>query len=204
MVLYFLGLIGTLGYGLHCIKNDIKAEKTDLHLIPTINDDENKADIFNHFTSICDRSGIQLNKDNEPLYLEDVHLGMEYLQYRGYNHECVDFFKEVYTQAWEQLMDKQEKRLRDKHNKLLQQYHGGDTIMTVRCHYYGDDKPQYRMNKIYSYPLWNKLVDNFTYIRGQHGNAKYTEVWNLKIESGFLTEKQAKRLYEEICVILNI
>lgn len=204
MVLYFLGLLGTVGYGLHCVKNDIKAEKTDLALMPTINDKENKADIRKHFTDICNRSGIKLSKENEPIYLEDVHIAMEYLQYRGYNHECVDYFKEMYTEKWNRLINRQNNEIRNKHNKILEQCNGFDSIMTIRCHYYGDDKPQDRMDKLYAYPLWHKLVDNYTYIRGQHGNAKYTEVWNLKIKSGFLTEKEVKQIYKEICLILDI
>ena len=60
------------------------------------------------------------------------------------------------------------------------------------------------MDELYSYPLWNKLVDNYTYIRGQHSNAKYTEIWNLIIDPDFLTLKEIKQIYKEVCWIKDI
>ena len=60
------------------------------------------------------------------------------------------------------------------------------------------------MNNIYNgSPLWNKLVDNYTYIRGQHGNAKFTEIWNLKVNSEYMTITEAEDIYKEICYLLG-
>ena len=79
-LLELLAMVGTFAYGIHAVKKDIQAEKTDFHLTPSVNDEINKKTIRTNFVDICKRSGITLN-DNKPVYLEDLHLGMEYLQY---------------------------------------------------------------------------------------------------------------------------
>lgn len=199
-LLELLAMVGTFGYGIHALKKDIQAEKTDFRLTPSVDDEINKKTIRTNFVDICKRSGITLN-DNKPVYLEDLHLGMEYLQYRGFNPKSVEYFKKLYSKKFHQLANKQYNEILKKHEKILNSYSEGNIIATLRNDYYGDERPQIRMDKLYSYPLWNKLVDNYTYIRGQHGNAKYTEVWNLIINPDFLTLKEIKQIYEEVCWI---
>lgn len=192
------------GYGLHCLKNDIKAEKTDFHVTPLLDNQDNKNTIDDNFIDICKRSGIELN-DNLPIYLEDCHLGMEYLEYRGFNHEAVDYFTQVYQRKWQQLFKQQNREIVNRHNKLLNNFNDDiDTIITVRANVYTNDNPQTRMDKIYNGSrLWNKLVDNYTYIRGQHGNASFTEIWNLNVNHNYMTNKEAEKIYHEVCYLLG-
>ncbi len=199
-LLELLAMAGAFAYGVHAVKNDIRAEKTDLRVTPSVDDRTNERTIQTYFVDICKRSGVTLN-ENRPVYLEDLHLGMEYLQYKGFNPKSVKYFKELYTQKFKQLAFMQYTEISKKHNQILNSYTGGNTIVTFKHDYYGTERPQPRMDKLYSYPLWNKLVDNYTYIRGQHSNAKFTEIWNLKINSGFLTLKEIKQIYKEICWI---
>lgn len=204
IVLSFLGLIGLYGYGAYCLKKDIKAEKTDFNVSPSINDNENERIISRNFKNICERSGIKLER-NSPVFLEECHLGMEYLEYRGFNQESVNYFTDLYKSKWRQLAIQQKSEIEARHNQILQNFNENvDCILTIRCHVYAQNNPQSRMNNIYNgSPLWNKLVDNYTYIRGQHGNAKFTEIWNLKVNSKYMTIKEAEDIYKEICYLLG-
>lgn len=172
---------------------------------PSIDNKKDKKIIKKNFVDICKRSGIKLN-NNLPVYLEDCHLGMEYLQYRGFNPQSVDYFTSLYQNKWKQLENQQKNEIQNKHYQILQRYDENDidTILTIKSHCYTNDNPTQRMNDIYNKSqLWNTMVDNYTYIRGQHGNAKFTEIWNLKINSGFLTNHEAKKIYKEICYLIG-
>ena len=79
--LYLLGAVYLTG---DCVKKDIEAEAIDYHITPSMNEYDNKETIRKNFIKICKRSGIEMNND-KPIYLEDIHLGMEYLQYKGFN-----------------------------------------------------------------------------------------------------------------------
>ena len=201
-LLELLAMIGTFAYGAHAVKKDIQAEKTDFYLTPSVNDVYNKDSIRMYFIEICKRSGVTLNQ-NKPVYLEEMHLGMEYLQYRGFNQNSVDYFKMLYEKKFRELAEEQYREISYKHDKILRSYSEGSSIVTFKHDYYGNERPQSRMDKLYSYPLWNKLVDNYTYIRGQHSNAKYTEIWNLKIDVDFLTNKEINQIYKEVCWVME-
>ena len=202
MVLDLLGMGLIFGYGIHCVKKDIEAEAIDYHITPSMNEYDNKETIRKNFIKICKRSGIEMNND-KPIYLEDVHLGMEYLQYKGFNQNAVDYFVQIYKKKFNQLLTNQRNEILTKHRKIADKHIGGQTIATLRYDYYGNEPPKMRMDRLYKNPSWNKLVDNYTYIRGKHGNARYTEIWNLAVNVDKYDSRELEKMYEEVCWLME-
>ena len=84
--LMLAGLIGSIAYSGHVIKNDLKAETIDYQTKPTFNSSQNRKKIKTHFVRICKRAGIKLKNDC-PVNKDQCHKGIEYLQYQGYKDE---------------------------------------------------------------------------------------------------------------------
>ena len=109
-----LGLIGSIAYSSHVIKNDIQAEKIDHKIKPTLEIKENKRQIRKNFNDICKRSGIDIDKKTgNPYDKSQCQKGIEYLQYRGYDPTAVDYFKELFMDKYinkQQELEKDESR----------------------------------------------------------------------------------------------
>ena len=207
--LLFMGMIGSITYGAYCVKKDIQTTTIDNKVKPTLNKMNNKKIIQNNFKDICIRSGIELSKQKNPLNLNQCHKGIEYLQYQGFDSQTIKFFENIYIEKFESEKQTQKDIITKKHNMLLDKATNEfkNTLIIFRREYYGNDKPEERMKKLMQNKLWNEIVDNYTYIRG-NGTASFCEVWTLKVPKGFFKDNtfddEKHKLYKEICWIENI
>lgn len=202
-----LGLIGSIAYSSHVIKNDIQAEKIDHKIKPTLEIKENKRQIRKNFNDICKRSGIDIDKKTgNPYDKSQCQKGIEYLQYRGYDPTAVDYFKELFMDKYINKQQGKRNKILIKHRQLLQKYNKskrGKKLITYRRNIYINEKPDIRMEKIMKNNMWSTFVDNYTYIHG-YGTAKYTEIWNLIIPENLFNGYDINDIYDEICYLNNI
>ena len=75
--LMLAGLLGSMAYSGHVIKNDLKAETIDYQTKPTFNVNQNKKQIRDKFNMICMRAGIKTDNDDNPIHIDQCHKGME-------------------------------------------------------------------------------------------------------------------------------
>lgn len=200
-ILMFIGLIGTIAYGSHILKNDIQAEIIDKQNKPTLNKSTNKSNIRKNFKIICKRAGISLSDTGNPLDMRQCHKGMEYLQYRGYDTESVQYFKQLFTDKYNDKERGLRYKINKQHQQLMNIYHNSTRphkLVTYKNDYYGDQEPEQRMNEIMKNVLWSTIVDNYTYIHSDNC-AKYTEIWNLKVPANFFNHYNVNNLYKEVC-----
>lgn len=83
-LIMFAGLVGSILYSSHVIKNDIQAEIIDKKTQSTFNMANNEIKLKNNFKSICKRNGIKLDKDGNPINKNKINVAIEYLKYQGY------------------------------------------------------------------------------------------------------------------------
>ena len=202
----FLGMIGSIAYGSYCVKKEIETGITDHKVIPSRQSTNNQTIIKENFVDICKRSGIRLSKEGCPLDIKQCHKGQEYLQYKGFRQDDVDFFKELYAQKHNSLETIRRDEITKKHNQMLQtiQNNTRDSFIVFRREYYGIESAEERMKKLMNNKLWNEMVTNYTHIRGS-GMASFCEVWTLDVPHSLfpndMLDSKKNEVYEEVCWI---
>lgn len=202
--LMFAGLIGSIAYSSHVIKNDIRAETIDYQTRPTFNSSQNRKKIKTHFVRICKRAGIKLKNDC-PINKDQCHKGIEYLQYQGYKNEDIEIFKDLYMRRYELSKKAKRNAIIDKNKQLLNycRNHESNELVVLRKRIYKcDTSPDERMNKLLNNNLWRKIVDHHTYIRSDIG--KFEEIWTLKVPKDFFKQINKNDLYDNICYLEDI
>lgn len=208
-LLLLMGMIGSITYGTYCVKKDIQTTAIDKTIQPTLNQTDDKTLVYNYFDRICERSGIKLSEQKNPLILNQCHKGMEYLQYQGFNNQTVNDFKEIYIKKFESEQQEQKETIIKKHNALLNKAKNElkNTLIVFRKEHYGVDEPKERMERIMKNELWKEIVSNYTYIRG-NGKASFCEVWTLNVPQDFFKDNffddEKHQLYKEVCWLENI
>lgn len=198
--LMLAGLIGSVVYSGHIIKNDLKAEVIDHQTKPTFNAKSNKIRIENKFDMICKRASIKTNNKGYPIKMSQCYKGTEYLKYQGYGEEEIEHFREIYKNKYNrgQYNNKQE-IIRE--NKRLLNYcrdNECDTLVVLRRKVYRSGKPEKRMKDLLQNKLWKKIVHHNTYIKSDI-IGQYEEVWTLKVPKDFFKQVSKNKLYDNIC-----
>lgn len=206
--LMLAGLIGSIVYSTHCVKNDIKAEVADSKCKPSLNKESNRNNVRTNFTVICKRAGIKLSDKGLPLDERQCRNGMEYLKYRGYDPESVEYFKKLFHDKYLRQLSNNENTLSQKHSQLkkfLNTHKHNEILVTFRRNYYGNESATSRMEKIMKNSLWRQIVDNYTFVESG-SSARYTEVWNLRVPRNFFNSYsnpcgkiKESELYNEVC-----
>ena len=201
------GMLLTIAYGSKVISNDIKAEYIDDRCTPTLNVSQNKQNIAKNFVNICKRSGIRLSNTNKPINIKEQHKGVYYLQKQGYDEQSVEYFKTLFNNKYNDYQRNKHHQIRNKHHKLMQKFDNADAddriLITFRHSHYGNDTPVQRMLILMDNELWEKIVDNWTYIPSNN-SAKYVEIWNLTMKKNFFNTTSIEEVYREICQQKNL
>lgn len=201
------GMLLTIAYGTKVISNDIKAEYIDDRCTPTLNVSQNKQNIAKNFVNICKRSGIRLSNTNKPINIKEQHKGVYYLQKQGYDEQSVEYFKTLFNNKYNDYQRNKHHQIRNKHHKLMQKFDNANVddriLITFRHSHYGNDIPVQRMMILMENELWQKIVDNWTYIPSNN-SAKYVEIWNLSVPKNFFNTTSIEEVYREICQQKNL
>ena len=201
------GMLLTIAYGTKVISNDIKAEYIDDRCTPTLNVSQNKQNIAKNFVNICKRSGIRLSNTNKPINIKEQHKGVYYLQKQGYDEQSVEYFKTLFNNKYNDYQRNKHHQIRNKHYKLRQKFDNADVddriLITFRHSHYGNDIPVQRMMILMENELWQKIVNNWTYIPSNN-SAKYVEIWNLSVPKNFFNTTSIEEVYREICQQKNL
>lgn len=198
------GLLLSIAYSGHLVKNDIQAEKIDRQCTPTLDTPSNKLNIKVNFTNICKRSGIKLSKTHKPIYSKQYYKGVNYLKNQGYDKDSVEYFKDLFKQKYEDGEREEMESIDNKHRALLKQYNANKNkkeLVVFEYQNYHKDNPNERMQKIMQSPLWSTLVHHYTIVPSRY-NANYTEVWTLALPIGY--NIKLKDVYREICRQQNV
>lgn len=200
------GMIGTPIIAGKIIKKDIEYGTVDYRVKPctqynsisnTIN---NKKIIEREFLNICKRCEMTLNKQDELLDIRECKIGEEYLIYQGFDKESVEYFKELFNDNLTSGQYRQEREIEEKHQKYLEiiENHSHNWGMKVyRRNYYGNEKIDYRINKLMENELWGKIVyDEPQYIDGE-GTAKYMEIYSINAPKPIINDLD--NIYKEVC-----
>ncbi len=201
------GMLLTIAYGTKVISNDIKAEYIDDRCTPTLNVSQNKQNIAKNFVNICKRSGIRLSNTNKPINIKEQHKGVYYLQKQGYDKQSVEYFKTLFNNKYNDYQRNKHHQIRNKHHKLIQKFDNANVddriLITFRHSHYGHDIPVQRMMILMENELWQKIVNNWTYIPSNN-SAKYVEIWNLSVPKNFFNTTSIEEVYREICQQKNL
>lgn len=203
--LMLAGLIGSIAYSGHVIKNDLKAETIDYQTKPTFDSNQNKKRIRDKFNMICKRAGIRIDKEGNPLDKDQCHKGMEYLQYQGYNNDEVEEFKNIFVQRYDRGKRNKREAITEKNKQLINYLNNnaGDELVVIRKRVYKcDTSPEERMSKLLQNNLWSKIVHHHTYIRSDVG--KFEEIWTLKVPKNFFKQISKNKLYDNICYLQGV
>lgn len=182
------------------LKDDIHNTKVDFRT--TVVDDEeiNKNSVKNNFEDICKAVGIKLDKQNRPVKKDQYLLGVEFLQYKGHSDEVIDVFYNIFMNRYNDKLAEEDKEIIDRASviKNSNRYN----IMVFRHDYYGNMEPEKRLDTLKK-QIWGKMVHQCRYIHSMNSNAKYTEIWTLKVPIEF-QRKDLKRLYKDSCIQAEI
>lgn len=196
---WVIGIL-SLPVALKWAKKDVHNMKTDFKT--TVIDDEeiNKKNIKQNFMNICKAVGIKTDSKGRPLKKQQYLLGVEFLQYKGHTDEVIDVFYDTFMNKYDEKLQEENEAIKKRDNiiKNSSQYN----IMVFRHDYYGDMKAQKRLDTL-NHQTWGKMVYQCRYIHGMNSNAKYTEVWTLKVPIEF-ERKDLNRLYKDSCIAAEI
>lgn len=192
-----LGLIGSIAYSTFVVKNDIQANKIDkvtkASYVGTIN---NKNTINKHFTDILRRCKIKYDKQTGNPTENKPNIAIAYLKSQGYKQQDIKYFEEIFNKKIIQQEQLKTKELQNEHQQIIKDTNQEQlkyyTFKTVN---YTNFDIQKRMEILMKNKMWNKLVDNYTYIEEPFYT---TEIWNLKIPTS-MTRKQIQNIYNEVC-----
>ena len=205
-LLMLAGLIGSIAYSSHAIKNDIKAETTDYKTKPTFNSNTNKRIISNNFNIICQRAGIKIDNNGNPLKENQCNKGVDYLKYQGYKNEDINKFKSIYQQRYKQGQLNKRKSIQERNRRLMQLWfdNNADTMVVLRKTIYKSyTSPDERMKTLLKNNLWRQIVDHHTYIKSDI-IGRYEEIWTLKVPKNFFKEVDKNQLYNDICYLEGV
>ena len=203
--LMLAGLLGSMAYSGHVIKNDLKAETIDYQTKPTFNVNQNKKQIRDKFNMICMRAGIKTDNDDNPIHIDQCHKGMEYLQYQGYGEEEVEEFKNIYIERYDKSKKSKKEAIIKENKQLIKCLHNqtSNELVVIRKRVYKcNTSPEERMNKLLQNNLWSKIVHHHTYIRSDVG--KFEEIWTLKVPKNFFKQISKNQLYDNICYLQGV
>ena len=198
--LMLAGLIGSIAYSGHIIKNDLKAETIDYQTKPTFSVDSNKRKIRNKFNMICTRAGIKTDNDGNPIKISQCYKGIDYLKYQGYGAEEIEEFKTIYENKYNKGQNNKKNEIIRENKRLLSycRNHECDTLVVLRKKIYRGDTPEERMRSLLQNKLWQKIVHHNTYIKSDV-IGKYEEIWTLKVPKDFFKQIDKNKLYDNIC-----
>lgn len=204
-LLMLAGLIGTVVYGSHIIKNDIKAEQTDYRTKPTFDTNKNQKKIKDNFKDICRRSGIKTDRVGNPLNDTKIESAREYLRYQGYTENDIQFFTDLFNSKTQQGYDSRINVMKCKNERLkykLQYTPSTEMVILRRTIYNSHLAPTARMEKLLENDLWSSIVDHYSYIKS--GGNKWEEIWTLKVPKDFFTDIKKEELYKNVCMLQNV
>ncbi|WP_305512731.1 hypothetical protein [Methanobrevibacter sp. V14] len=200
------GMLGTPIVAGKMLKKDISNYSVDYRVQPCTqynpisNVIKNKKTIEKEFLNICKRCGMKLNKQNELLDARECKIGEEYLIYQGFDKESVEYFKELFNENLTIGKYRQKREIREKHQRYLEmiENYSHNWGMTVyRRNYYGNEKIDYRINKLMENKLWNRIVYDEPQCIDGDGTAKYMEIYSINAPKPIINDLD--NIYKEVC-----
>ena len=94
--LMLAGMIGSILYSGHAVKEEFKAECIDNAMKPTFDSDKNEEKIRNRFNYICKRCRISTDKYGNPYSTDKLNVAIEYLKLQGYSPSNIEYFKRYF------------------------------------------------------------------------------------------------------------
>ena len=164
----------------------------------------NKERLANQFCIICQRCDIKL-KDGRPINDNNINVAIEYLRYQGYTETEIDQFKKQFYEELEEGKKQQLDRLKLTNKRLMYSLlnrPADNKIILRRTIYVSDLSPEERMNTLLKNRLWNRIVDNHSYVHSRNG--LWQEIWTLKVPNDFFKNISKEKLYENVCKIQGV
>lgn len=197
--LMFLGMIGSIAYGGHMIKNETLSYKTKNAIKPQYTKDKqsNKDKIDQNFTLILKRCRIKYDKSTGNPTEQHTATAIAYLKKQGYQENDIKYFEELFKEKYQQQQDKEKQEIQDRHQNMLNKIKNSKLqYYTFTINNYSNINTEKKMKKLMQNQLWNKMVDNYTHIR--KGNID-EEIWNLYVPKDYAHHKLIREIYLEVC-----
>ena len=199
------GAIGGMVYGTYLLKKETQSIVADYKTKPNLqNSNMNKERLANQFCIICQRCDIKL-KDGRPINDNNINVAIEYLRYQGYTETEIDQFKKQFYEELEEGKKQQLDRLKLTNKRLMYSLlnrPADNKIILRRTIYVSDLSPEERMNTLLKNRLWNRIVDNHSYVHSRNG--LWQEIWTLKVPNDFFKNISKEKLYENVCKIQGV
>lgn len=199
------GAIGGMVYGTYLLKKETQSIVADYKTKPNLqNANMNKERLTSNFCIICDRCDIKL-KDGKPINDNNINVAIEYLRYQGYTETEIDQFKKQFYEELEEGKKQQLDRLKLTNKRLMYSLlnrPADNKIILRRTIYVSDLSPEERMNTLLKNRLWNRIVDNHSYVHSRNG--LWQEIWTLKVPNDFFKNISKEKLYENVCKIQGV
>ena len=199
------GAIGGMVYGTYLLKKETQSIVADYKTKPNLqNANMNKERLANQFCIICQRCDIKL-KDGRPINDNNINVAIEYLRYQGYTETEIDQFKKQFYEELEEGKKQQLDRLKLTNKRLMYSLlnrPADNKIILRRTIYVSDLSPEERMNTLLKNRLWNRIVDNHSYVHSRNG--LWQEIWTLKVPNDFFKNISKEKLYETVCKIQGV
>lgn len=199
------GAIGGMVYGTYLLKKETQSIVADYKTKPNLqNANMNKERLANQFCIICQRCDIKL-KDGRPTNDNNINVAIEYLRYQGYTETEIDQFKKQFYEELEEGKKQQLDRLKLTNKRLMYSLlnrPADNKIILRRTIYVSDLSPEERMNTLLKNRLWNRIVDNHSYVHSRNG--LWQEIWTLKVPNDFFKNISKEKLYENVCKIQGV
>lgn len=199
------GAIGGMVYGTYLFKKEAKSIIADYKTTPNLqNANMNKESLAKNFCIICERCDIKL-KDDKPINDNNINVAIEYLRYQGYTENEINQFKEQFYEELEKGKEEQLDRLKLTNKRLMYSLlnrPADNKIILRRTIYVSNLSPEERMNTLLKNRLWNRIVDNHSYVQSRNG--LWQEIWTLKVPNDFFKNISKEKLYENICKIQGV
>ncbi len=199
------GAIGGMVYGTYLLKKETQSIVADYKTKPNLqNANMNKERLANQFCIICQRCDIKL-KDGRPINDNNINVAIEYLRYQGYTETEIDQFKKQFYEELEEGKKQQLDRLKLTNKRLMYSLlnrPADNKIILRRTIYVSDLSPEERMNTLLKNRLWNRIVDNHSYVHSRNG--LWQEIWTLKVPNDFFKNISKEKLYENVCKIQGV
>lgn len=196
--LMFLGLVGTMAYGTYFIKNETKAVVGDKILTPTHIKNKDRDIIKNNFKLICKRCDIDIDKNDNPVIEEGYKPCSEYLKYRGFHEDIVNYFIVMYQKKYNEAQKNKLKNMQYKHNNLLREYGSQPQKKTKTFKYWHSGNTEQKCKDMMKNPLWSLLVRHYNIVKDGNQNV---EVWVITAPPSIL--KQIDDIHDEVLIIEN-
>ena len=193
-LLMLAGLLGTIGYMGHYVKQETTAIIGDGVIKPTDTPYEDKIVIARNFKLICKRGNAKLDNDGNPVN-KTCNQCLAYLQYQGFQQFAVDYFEQLYLDKYNKGREQARKNLQDKYRKLERQFFDECSKSETKIIRHWDfGNTQEKCEKMMKNWLWRHMVQHYNIVDDGISNV---EVWTISASPSIL--KQIDTIYDMVC-----